>query len=366
MVKINAYQLFVLVVLFEMGSAILVGLGMNAKQDAWIGILMGMAGGVLLFLVYYRLFRFYPDLPLTGYAQKILGKWMGRVLSFIYIIYFIYCAARVLRDFGELLTATIYTETPLFIINSLMILTIIYGVQKGFEVIARTGEIFFIIVYLLAIAGILLITFSGLVHLEYLRPVLENGWKPIIKLVLGQTLTFPFGEMLVFTMFLPLINEPRKVKRVCLFGIILSGINIAFTSAINVATLGGELFSRSPYPLLATISKIELADFIERLDVTFMLYLVIGCFFKITLYYYAAVAGATDIFGIKDHRKIGFPIGLMILFASITIAANYTEHIREGLEVVTIYLHWPLQIFIPCLLLVIAFFRNKKKEISSP
>ncbi len=366
MVKINAFQLFVLVVLFEMGSAILVGLGMEAKQDAWIAILIGMAGGILLFLVYHRLYRFYPDLPLTSYTQKITGKWFGRFLSFIYIIYFIYCAARILRDFGELLTATLYTDTPLFVINTLMILTIIYGVQKGFEVIARTGELFFFTVYILAIVGMLLIIFSGLIRIDNLRPVLENGWKPIIKLVLNQAITFPFGEMIVFTMFLPLLDEPRKARMICLFGIVLSGINIAITAAVNIAALGGDLFARSPYPLLTTISKIELADFIERLDVTFMLYLVIGGFFKITLYYYAAVAGATDIFKFKDHRKIGFPIGLMILFTSITIATNYPEHINEGLKVVTIYLHWPLQIIIPCMLLIIAFFRNRKKKISQP
>ena len=44
--KISATQLFVLVVLFEMGSAILVGIASDAKQDAWIAILLGLAGGI--------------------------------------------------------------------------------------------------------------------------------------------------------------------------------------------------------------------------------------------------------------------------------------------------------------------------------
>ncbi|MEW9051462.1 MAG: GerAB/ArcD/ProY family transporter [Neobacillus sp.] len=360
MVKVKASQLFVLVVLFEMGSAILVGLGNSVKQDAWIAILLGMAGGVLLFLVYHRLFQFYPDLPLTSYTQKIMGKWIGRFISYMYIIYFMYGASRVLRDFGELLTTTIYSQTPLFILNTLMIITLIYGIQKGFEVLARTGELFFAVVYMLAIVGILLITFSGLVHPENLLPILENGWMPVLKLTLGQTINFPFGEMIVFTMFLPLLNEPKRAKTICIFGIVLSGINIAITSAINVTTLGGEIFARSPYPLLSTISKIQLADFIERLDIFFMLYLVIGGFFKIALYYYAAVAGIADIFKIEDHRRIGTPVGLLILFASVTIAANYTEHINEGLKVVTVYLHWPFQIIIPCCLLVVAFIRNRK------
>ena len=169
--KIKASQLFMLVVLFEMGSAILVGLGADTKQDAWIAILLGLAGGIVLFLVYYRLFLYYPDLPLTSYLQKITGKWIGRVLALLYIIYFIYCATRVLRDFGALLTTTIYTSTPLLVINALMILTIIYGIHKGFEVIARVGELFFLLIYLMAIIGFGLIAISGLIHLENLQPI---------------------------------------------------------------------------------------------------------------------------------------------------------------------------------------------------
>ncbi|WML44220.1 GerAB/ArcD/ProY family transporter [Neobacillus sp. PS3-40] len=360
--KINGTQLFVLVVLFEMGSALVVGLATSAKQDAWIAVVLGMVGGAVLYLIYHRLFMFYPDIPLTSYVQKITGKYIGRFIAFLYIIYFMYVSARVLRDFGELLTTTIYSSTPLFIINTLMILTIIYAIQKGFEVIARVGELFFILVYILAIGGVLLVAFSGLVHVDNLRPILENGVMPVLKITVGQTLTFPFGEMVVFTMLLPYLNEPKKAKLVCLGGIILSGINITITTLVNIAVLGADLYARSPFPLLNTIGKIQIGNFIERLDVFFMLYLMVGGFFKITIFFYAALAGTADIFKFKSQKKLCFPIGLIILFASMTIASNYAEHAKEGLKVIPIYLHWPFQIIIPAILLIIAYFRNRKKQ----
>ncbi|MGG1401109.1 GerAB/ArcD/ProY family transporter [Bacillus salipaludis] len=360
-VKINASQLFVLVFLFEMGSSILFGLGGRAKQDAWIAILLGLAGGLLVFFIYYRLFLYYQDLPLTSYLQKIVGKWPGRILALFYVMYFIYFSARVLRDFGELLTNTVYTTTPLFVINTLMVLTIIYGIHKGLEVISRVGQLYFGLIYLMAIAGFLLIIFSGLIHFEYLKPILENGWKPVFKSFLGETLTFPFGEMIVFTMILPFVNEPKKIKFVCVGGMILSGINIIITVIITISTIGPELYLRSNFPLLTTVSRIQLANFIERLDVLFMLYLIIGGFFKVSLFLYAAVAGAADIFQIKQ-KKLTFPIGLIVLFASVTIASSYAEHIKEGLVVVTVYLHYPFQIIIPSTMLVIAFFRNRKEK----
>lgn len=364
-IKIKPYQLFVLIFLFEMGSAIVVGIGSSLKQDAWMAILFGMAGGVALFHIYHQLFVYYPELPLTSYAQKIAGKFIGRIIGILYIVYFIYLSSRVLRDFGDLLTATIYSETPMFVINALMILTSIYAIYKGLEVFARLGEIFFMFIYLMAVTGMLLVLFSGLIHLQNLKPVLENGIMPVIKTTFTETITFPFGEMVLFTMILPHLNERKKAKKVCLSAMILSGINIAITAIINISSLGSDLLERSPYPLLSTISKIELLNFLERLDVFFILYLIIGGFIKITLFFYAALVGAADIFQFKNPRKLTFPIGIIILFASITIATNYPEHIKEGLQIVPIYLHWPFQIIIPSILLVIAFFRNRKKTPQS-
>ncbi|EKN65709.1 spore germination protein [Neobacillus bataviensis LMG 21833] len=363
--KIKASQMFMLVVLFEMGSAILIVPGFSAKQDAWVAILLGLAGGLVLFLVYYQLYKYYPDVPLTSYVQEITGKWIGRLLGLLYIIYFMYFATRVLRDFGELLTTTIYYNTPLIVINSLMMLTIIYGVHKGIEVIARVGELFFAVIYLMAMTGFVLILFSGIIDLGNLQPILEHGWKPVFIAFLGETILRPFGEMIAFTMLLPYLNDQKKVKAACMFGMILAGINVTITAVINVATVGVDLFLRSNFPLLTTIGKIQLANFIERLDVLFMLYLVIGGFFKISLFFYAAVVGATDLFRFKNHQKLSFPIGLIILLSSVTISSNYAEHIKEGIKVVPIYLQWPFQIIIPALLLIIAFFRNRKKKTIS-
>ncbi|MED4268015.1 GerAB/ArcD/ProY family transporter, partial [Priestia megaterium] len=142
--KISASQLFILMVLFELGSSLLVPIAMDVKQDAWLAILLGMVGSFVLFLVYHKLHSYYPDLLPTEYMQKIMGKWIGTVLAFVYILYFMYDAARVLRDFGEMLLTSAYPETPLFIAHTLLMLVIIYTIRKGIEVVARSGEILFI------------------------------------------------------------------------------------------------------------------------------------------------------------------------------------------------------------------------------
>ena len=60
--RISAIQLFVLMVLFQMGSALLVPLAMDAKQDAWLAILLGMIVSFVLFLAYHKIYWYYPNL----------------------------------------------------------------------------------------------------------------------------------------------------------------------------------------------------------------------------------------------------------------------------------------------------------------
>lgn len=179
------------------------------------------------------------------------------------------------------------------------------------------------------------------------------------KVVFTETLYVPFGEMIVFTMLFPYMNNPKKMRQVAIAGMALSGINLAIIMTINVAVLGADIAVRSTFPLLDTIRKIQVANFLERLDIFFMIALIIGGFFKVSVFFYAAVIGTADLFRVQNHQRLVYPLGVMVLLLSIAIASNYPEHIREGLKIVTIYMHVPLQIVIPLCLLIVAVIRRR-------
>jgi len=226
-IKINGSQLFTLMMLFEFGTAFLLPIAIEAKQDAWLSIMFGMVGGFLLFLVYYQLYRYYPDLLLVELTQKIMGKWIGRLISFLYIFYFANLAARVIRDFGDMLLTFAYPDTPLFIVNALMMFVVIYTVSKGIEVLARSSQLLFILLYFFTLSGFLLIVCAGLLDFKNLKPVLENGiWLPL-KVSLTQNLYFPFGETIVFLMILPYVKNMSKGIGLSAIG--LTGINLMIT-----------------------------------------------------------------------------------------------------------------------------------------
>lgn len=93
--------------LFELSSSLLIFPGQSAEQDAWIAILFGTAGGLALFMMHHFFYQVNPDASPYETLMNIFGKPVGWGLTFIYIVYYCYIAARVLRDFGEMLLTSL-------------------------------------------------------------------------------------------------------------------------------------------------------------------------------------------------------------------------------------------------------------------
>lgn len=354
--KITGYQLFSMLILFQLGTAIVVGFGVDAKKDAWLAILIGMVLGMIFYLIYFQLFKLYSKV-LTEYLQDILGKYLGGFLGVLYIVYFIYGGARDLRDVGDLLASSVYDQTPLFAINVLMMLAIAYVLYKGIIVLARISELYLLVIICLAIIGNVLILLSGLVEIENLLPILENGWGPIFSTVYPNTSIFPYGELICFTMILPYLNKKGSARNIGIFSILLCGMMLSYTTSINIAVLGISITEESTFPLYTTVSLVNIADFIQRLDAIVVLTLFIGAFFKTAIFFYAAVIAASDIFKV-NYKSIVVPFGIIILFVSMFIARDFTEHLEEGaLSLITI--HAIFGLYIPLVLLLIAQFRKK-------
>ena len=365
--KISKRQLFILMLLFELGSSIVINLGMQAKQDAWLAVLLGTGAGVCLFLVYDYLYHQYEGLPLTQYVRSILGKYLGSLLALLYIFYFFYLSARVLRDFGDLLLTSTLEATPMLVINSMLMLVIGGAVYYGLEVVGRTGEIILPFMIFLALITGVAILFSHIFHIKNLLPVLEGGWKPVMKATFPLTVTFPFGEIIVFSMILPYVNEQAHTRKTGVKAILISGFILITTIITNIAVLGVAQASTEQFPLLTTVGKINVGDFIQRIDAVALSALILGGFFKISIFFYAGINGMKDLFLIQKKKHILILVASFIAVVtvySVNMDSSFTSHIEIGLKQVPYYLHIPFQIGIPVLLLVITWGKKLGKKPS--
>ncbi|KQL32779.1 hypothetical protein AN960_22670 [Bacillus sp. FJAT-25509] len=358
--KVSGFQLLCMIFMFINGTSPPIEIYSLAKQDAWMSLLIGLTMGCLLFFVYIKLYSFFPDVPFTKYIQNILGKYVGKLLALIYIIYFIYIGARVLRNFEELMVITLYNASSRISIGILMMIVVIYASHKGIETFARANEFIFLFIMFITFIIIGLEIISGLININNLRPVLESGWKPVLKAT-PILISNPFGEIFTFTMILPYLNKQKKVVKVGIASYLFSGLILTLSSMLNTSIMGVSDIERSIYPLLTAVSYISIADFVQRLDTFIIVVSVCNYFVKITIYFYCAVSGTADLFGIKESKQLVYPTSVIMLVCSMWMTTNYLALRNEASDVVPFLLQIPLQIIIPICLLLIVLIKRKLK-----
>jgi spore germination protein KB len=354
---ISSSQLFAMIILFLFGTALVVPIGLKAEQGVWLSILVAMPAGLLLYVIFDYLYRQNPNLILSGYIRKILGTYFGWPLCVIYISFFIYCSARNLREAGDLLITTSYDRTPPLVIHVTMILAVVYVLYKGVEVLFRLGEIYLIITLSLGLISHILILISGEIDLKNLLPLTGKGWGSILRAAY-PTFSFPFAELVCFTTVLPHLNKFYKARKAGIIAIVISGVLLSYTHAVEISVLGADMYGRATFPLFTTISIVNIAGFIQRLDALVILSLIIGVFFKMTIYAYAAMSVASDVFKITEKRKLAYPIGIIILFISIMSAWSFPEHGQEGAESEK-FLQPLFNCFIPVLIFIVHLLRKQ-------
>lgn len=171
MQKINAGELAAVMLIFEMGTSVVVGLGMQAKQDAPLAILFGMAAGLLLFLIYDSLYRKHGYHSLVGWLKSGFGRPLGSLAAMLYMLYFFYIAARDMRDFGALLLSSILPLTPMAVVLLVMVLPVIYACLLGIETIGRLGELLLGVIAFLGVLSLFLLIASNAIQWENMLPL---------------------------------------------------------------------------------------------------------------------------------------------------------------------------------------------------
>ncbi|GAE24506.1 spore germination protein GerKB [Halalkalibacter wakoensis JCM 9140] len=361
--KISLWQLFILIMIFAIGTTVVVGAGEEAKQDYWIAELIAASFGVGIVFAYFYLIKFADQRNLYEMLFFAFGKYMGTLLVLFYSLYFFYIASRNIRDFGELMKITILPITPLEVITIVMMIPVVYTVYLGLEVLARVTEIVSpYVLGILILVGLLLFV-SGELELTHLLPVLGDGFGPVWEALFPTLLTFPYGEVIVFTVIMTATTKFSYVGKVGAAAVALSGLLITYANMIQITALGVDLKTRTLFPLMTAAREIMLLEFIERVDILVVFILMTGVFIKVSVFFYAGLKGLEHVFKLP-YRKLIVPIACLIPFFAVLNSVNIVEHFEEGLVIVPYVLHLPLQFGIPLLLFFIIWMKKKKQKKS--
>ena len=202
-----------------------------ANQDIWI---------VLIFSFFYVIITNTPVLLLmskfNGFTmyemnELILGKFFGKIISFMFSAFFIFCYATCLSIGAIFINMSILPRTPIWAILFFAVATISYPAYKGSYVIGKLAA--FIVPFVMSTIIIFFLMGLNLMDFKILKPILSDS--TFRELNLGAFLTASrYSEILIFLVFSFFLFPKAKKK-----------ITRTYMSALGVFAV---FFSHDPYP----------------------------------------------------------------------------------------------------------------------
>ena len=355
--QITDKEAICVLIIFVIGSSLIIGIGGEAKNDAWISGIVGIIMAIPMLLVFSRILSLFQGKDLFDILNIILGKVIGKIVAVLYIWYAFHLGALVLRNFGEFMSIVAMPETPMFVSLLSLGLMCIIAVRLGIEVLARTTT-YFLPLLLFIIVLVQLLGMSQ-VHLNYIKPILGNGLIPILK---GgfSTFSFPFAETVLFIGVFSSLKTKKSPYKVYFWGILISAIIIIATTIRNTTMLG-NMGGSFYFPSYEAVSMISMGDFIQRIEVTVSVVFIFGAFIKSSICLLVACKGIEKMFNLKNYRTIVIQTGLLMIYFSYIIYHDSMDMSYWAFKVYAYYA-FPFQVILPIIIWILAEIKARKNK----
>lgn len=341
-------------IMFWLGSIIVSGINPEVKQDSWISILLAGILVLPLLAMYVRIIHLYPGLNLFEILFKIFGGIVGRILSFLFILYSIHVGSMVIKVFSQFIKIVSIPEAPELLTVIFITLFSIWSIKSGVENLGRLSKF----TYLILVTSITLTIIIGLkdMKLNNLKPVMEADFKSLLSAA-SITALLPLGEMVLFLVFFSAVSAKADVSKIYVKSLVSFIILYSVVTLRNIMVLGVPTSLMVDYTSYSTVSVLSVGDFFSRVEVLTGISLFLTGFIKISVYLYTASLGLAKVLRIRNQKTTVVPCALLMATLSQLVFANSTD-MFEWVKVYPIY-SIPFQIIIPLMIWIGAEIQTK-------
>lgn len=322
------------------------------KQDTWIVMLAGLSISLLLLLVYMSLSKRFPGENLIEINNEIYGHYFGKVMSILYIYFFWFVIPVNLRFISDFFTTYLFPDTDVIVFVICIAVVCMYTVKKGIEVIARSGFIITIIAIIVSVF-ITIVTLKDM-NLSNFLPFFQLNLKEFVQGT-NIMISIPFGEIVVFLMIFPCVNDIKQVKKSAYLGAIIGGMFFLIVIFRNISILG-IIESIQVLPSYQVAKNINIGDIIERTEVLVAIVLLFNVFLKICIFYYATVLSIAQFFKLQSYKSLVIPVGIIGVVLSMSMYDSTVDEVYSS-SLYSVFAI-PFIILFPIVSLIIASLRK--------
>jgi spore germination protein KB len=330
-----------------------------ASTDAWISLLLGVVIGIMTALVSSSVAMKHPDLTFFQIIEMHLGRFWCKAIGLLFTLYFFVTSIDVVRQFTDFIIQSVLKKTPPVVLGIVIVLTALYAIYHGIEVIARVNTI--VITGSFLVFAISSIFYFHEMKLNNLLPVFVA---PLGKILMGSyTSSSWFTEVFAIMLLASFMNKPDKARNVALVGIVLTGLSMTWVVVGSIAIFGVRIIPLFEYPTFNVFRIIEVARFLERTDAFFIAVWVGLMFMKVAIVMFFSFYCFCQTFGIGAHKPFLVPFGMLTLTLSLTSWGSKLEYNRFLRDSGSFYLL--ISLVIPVILWILVRWKNSTGKVTT-
>lgn len=329
---------------------------MEAHQDAWLTVLLGGLVSLLILIIIEQLGRRMPESSFVAMNHLLFGRWLGSVMVFLFVVYVIFFESTVVRMFTEITSAFLLPRTPVPVIALVVMLTVVYIINKGARVVARLNEVLFWIIF-----PLLFLVMVPLVNADFtnLLPMGEAGFKAIAQGALPSSYAYAGIEVLLVFYFL--VKQKGEVIKAGILSLGWTTLAYLIATLVCLLVWGSEFMQTINWPVLTVLKTIKF-PVLDRPEIfTLAVWMGVGVR-PIMNMGFAAAFSLSEVLHVKPDKyfhlvvmSIALPMYILALLpANLIIAFKWAEY--AGYTFLLAGLLYPL------LMLVIAVIRGKEAK----
>ncbi|CQR54679.1 GerAB/ArcD/ProY family transporter [Paenibacillus riograndensis] len=358
--RISSAQMVILGLLTLIGDMALVYpsvMAAGAHEDAWIAGLISIPLGLATVKLMISAANINPNQTIIELSTQVLGRWVGGAVAVSYLFFFLMAASVYVREIEDFMCTQIYEATPGGVIRFMAIVLLVYGLRLGLENLGRSAQIFFPFFALFLLSLILL---YPNIEMDRIYPILNTPFPDMLHTIM-YGVYYPYGEMCVFFMVYPFAQKHSKTSRDIFISLFIGAIGLNLIVFLSLSVLGPYFSEHEFYPAYILAQRINIGNFLQRVEALLATTWIISTYFKTALYLYAFVLGTAQLLKLKTYKHLIFPAGFLIYGMTNLLAKDIIFYVK-GIPPYWVDWDFTYAFVFPSLLLIVNYFRKRSAQ----
>jgi spore germination protein (amino acid permease) len=300
-----------------------------AKQAAWLTPFVSFALLLPVIFALKCILNKYPDKSFTGILEVIFGRFVGKTVTFGYILFFIMLLVVNVAGISNKLVISMYpaVDPAAFILAMLVVVS--FAVYKGgLTVITRMGEVF---LPLVMVVFLLLSALSSQnIKLGRLTPISYIDIVPVIKA--SVSVTAAQAHLPILFLLSDYFNNKEKIGKYGTSTALLATLLCVVLLVTVVGVLGAETTANTPIPFMTTVRLISVFESIERIEPVVVMLWIFTDFLIISVLLISLLNMYRSMFNLSQTRSF-IVISLIIFYFMAMMFGRNMFEITRFLEV---------------------------------